>query len=411
MNTWSQSSWDRLNPEWLGYPSSQLGGPAYVGQGCVPVPTPAMNAAGGGHPDVTTVTTEPQIQWWVEKIDAGERSERSMGPKSRCVGSMCPTNLGKTQSLRVSERKDEHGWRTHQSLPDVPRPLRHPSEICASMALVQLSATLHGIDRIRAVLQQSFQKAYEAVNKAAQAHEDFCKRTEKLKGVPGTLDAVKRAKICTRDVLLWRWFGLTAWIYNQAEAEFFQSYGREIESQLMNSVVKIRQRLMQDLMRRPCWRKLEKKLVNCAATDSWTPELLGLLNRFRFMFESLGGTRNPLLQEVRLSAEEERQMEQIEDEAKAKEEQELEAEFNEVWNNAGRKVSESVVGLLGLDDFDDIEPCDSPVCVGDPGLVAGQGFVDGFAALQRIWSELQEPSEMSEINVNVFDSEPSMNLS
>ena len=117
------------------------------------------------------------------------------------------------------------------------------------------------------------------------------------------------------------------------------------------------------------------------------------------MFESLGGTRNPLLQEVRLSAEEEKQMEQLEDEAKAKEEQELEAEFNEVWNNAGRKVSESVVGLLGLDDFDDIEPCDSPVIpVDDPGLVAGQGFVDGFAAIQRIWSELQEPSEMSEIN-------------
>ena len=397
MDTWSQASqaswdrWNELNPEW-GYPGypGQLGpnspaGPAYVGnhQGCVPM------------------TTEPQIQWWVEKMDAGERSERSMGPKSRCVGSMCPTNLGKTQSLRVSERKDDgwNGWRTHQSLPDVPRPLRHPSEICASMALVQLSATLHGIDRIRAVLQQSFQKAYEAVNKAAQAHEDFCRRTEKLKNVPGTLDAVKRAKICTRDVLLWRWFGLTAWIYNQAEAEFFQSYGREIESQLMNSVVKIRQRLMQDLMRRPCWQKLEKKLVNCAATDSWTPELLGLLNRFRFMFESLGGTRNPLLQEVRLSAEEEKQMEQLEDEAKAKEEQELEAEFNEVWNNAGRKVSESVVGLLGLDDFDDIEPCDSPVIpVDDPGLVAGQGFVDGFAAIQRIWSELQEPSEMSEIN-------------
>ena len=32
----------------------------------------------------------------------------------------------------------------------------------------------------------------------------------------------------------------------QAESEFFQSYGREIESQLMNSVAKIRQRLMQD---------------------------------------------------------------------------------------------------------------------------------------------------------------------
>lgn len=95
MDTWSQASqasWDRWNenPEW-GYPQLGPYSPAYVGnhQGCVPM------------------TTEPQIQWWVEKMDAGERSERSMGPKSRCVGSMCPTNLGKTQSLRVSERKDD----------------------------------------------------------------------------------------------------------------------------------------------------------------------------------------------------------------------------------------------------------------------------------------------------------------
>ena len=29
-------------------------------------------------------------------------------------------------------------------------------------------------------------------------------------------------KTCTLDVLLWRWFGLTAWIYNQVESEFFQ---------------------------------------------------------------------------------------------------------------------------------------------------------------------------------------------
>eukprot|EP00438_Fugacium_kawagutii_P030280 Skav225210 [mRNA] locus=scaffold1041:142015:143934:- [translate_table: standard] len=41
-------------------------------------------------------------------------------------------------------------------------------------------------------------------------------------------------------------------------------------------------------------------------------------------------------------------------------EQAAEQEFEaEVWNNAGRRVSESVVGLLGLDDFDDFDPlCD-----------------------------------------------------
>ena len=95
--------------------------------------------------------------------------------------------------------------------------------------------------------------------------------------------------------------------------------------------------------------------MKCAATDSWTPELEGLLNRFRFMFESLGGPGNPVIQEWRLSEEEEK-MEMQENEAK---EQEEEQEFEaEVWNNAGRKVSESVVGLLGLDDFDEFDACD-----------------------------------------------------
>eukprot|EP00438_Fugacium_kawagutii_P029654 Skav215860 [mRNA] locus=scaffold1507:123344:124558:+ [translate_table: standard] len=46
----------------------------------------------------------------------------------------------------------------------------------------------------------------------------------------------------------------------------------------------------------------------------------------------------------------------IPDEQEARE-QAAEEEFEaEVWNNAGRRVSESVVGLLGLDDFDDFDP-------------------------------------------------------
>ena len=362
-----------------------------------PVPLPQRS------PDVAD---EPQIQWWVDKIDAGGAIER--GCKSRSVGSMCPTNLGKAQTLRVSDRKDttQRGpgrakFASQSLLPDVPRPLRHPSEIGAAIPLCKLEKTQgwQG-NEIRAILRESFHKAYEAVNKAAKAHEDLCQRTEKLKGIPGTLDAVKRAKICTRDVLLWRWFGLTAWIYNQAESEFFQSYGREIESQLMNSVVKIRQRLMQDLMRKPCWSKLEKKLVSCAATDSFTPELQGLLNRFRFMFESLGGPGNPVLQEWRLS-EEEKKLEMEEHEAKEREaEQEFEAE---VWNNAGRKVSESVVGLLGLDDFDDFDDFDPsvdpdcqkdtihPIDASPEGDIAGRGFVDGLSSIQDIFWELQHP--------------------
>jgi hypothetical protein len=373
---------------------------------------PSLPQMNGHSPDVA----DPQIQWWVEKIDAGTAIPTL---KSRSVGSMCPTNLGKQQTLRVSDRKDtgQRGpgrakFPCQSLLPDVPRPLRHPSEVGVAMALCNLekSQALRG-NEIRGILRESFQKAYEAVNTAAKAHEDLCQKTEKLKGIPGTLDAVKRAKICTRDVLLWRWFGLTAWIYNQAESEFFQSYGREIESQLMNSVVKIRQRLMQDLMRKPCWHQLERKLMKCAATDSWTPELEGLLNRFRFMFESLGGPGNPVIQEWRLSEEEEK-MEMQENEAK---EQEAEQEFEaEVWNNAGRKVSESVVGLLGLDDFDEFDACDpamDPDCYAadaihpidaspeaddheirdDPAFVAQQGFVDGFSAIQNILWELHHP--------------------
>ena len=373
---------------------------------------PSLPQMNGHSPDVA----DPQIQWWVEKIDAGTAIPTL---KSRSVGSMCPTNLGKQQTLRVSDRKDtgQRGpgrakFPCQSLLPDVPRPLRHPSEVGVAMALCNLekSQALRG-NEIRGILRESFQKAYEAVNTAAKAHEDLCQKTEKLKGIPGTLDAVKRAKICTRDVLLWRWFGLTAWIYNQAESEFFQSYGREIESQLMNSVVKIRQRLMQDLMRKPCWHQLERKLMKCAATDSWTPELEGLLNRFRFMFESLGGPGNPVIQEWRLSEEEEK-MEMQENEAK---EQEAEQEFEaEVWNNAGRKVSESVVGLLCLDDFDEFDACDpamDPDCYAadaihpidaspeaddheirdDPAFVAQQGFVDGFSAIQNILWELHHP--------------------
>lgn len=163
-------------------------------------------------------------------------------------------------------------------------------------------------------------------------------------------------------------------------------------------------------MRKPCWRKLEK-LVHCAVTDSWTPELQGLLNRFRFMFESLGGPRNPVLQEWRLSEEEEKKLEK--EELCASKEREAEQEFEaEVWNNAGRKVSESVVGLLGLDDFDEIDDYD-PVLdpsfhadtaldaldadnfdkvEGNPASIAGQGFVDTYSAIQNVFWDMQHPT-------------------
>ena len=60
---------------------------------------PSLQQMNGHSPDVA----DPQIQWWVEKIDAGTAIPTL---KSRSVGSMCPTNLGKQQTLRVSDRKD-----------------------------------------------------------------------------------------------------------------------------------------------------------------------------------------------------------------------------------------------------------------------------------------------------------------
>lgn len=325
-------------------------------------------------------SAEPQVKWWVHKFD--ERAQSTGAYKLRSVGSMRPTNLGPTQpkGCRNKAREQRVKFQDQRLIPDVPRPLRPPCDIGLAMALAELEKSSgagvgearqvaregfeavgavgavgemrQGLGEVRQVVRESFDKAYSAVIVAARAHEELCKKTEQLKNNPDAVEKLKRAKICTRDVLLWRWFGLTAWIYNQAESEFFQSYGREIESQLMNSVAKIRQRLMQDLMLRPCWKKLEKKLIHCAATNSFTPELQGLLDRFRFIFDSLGGSRNPELQEFRVLEDTEKVLQEMaeEDEKQRKVEEEFAAE---VWNHAGRKVSESVVGFLGLDDDDD----------------------------------------------------------
>ena len=164
---------------------------------------------------------------------------------------MRPTNLGPTQprGCRKKAREQRVKFQDQRLIPDVPRPLRPPCDMGLAMTLANLEkSNVQGIASVRQVVRESFDAAYQGVIVAARAHEELCKKTEQLKNDPAAVETLKQAKICTRDVLLWRWFGLTAWIYNQAESEFFQSYGREIESQLMNSVAKIRQRLMQELM-------------------------------------------------------------------------------------------------------------------------------------------------------------------
>eukprot|EP00435_Cladocopium_sp_Y103_P051092 s2427_g15.t1 len=184
-------------------------------------------------------SAEPQVKWWVHKFD--ERAQSTGAYKLRSVGSMRPTNLGPTQpkGCRNKAREQRVKFQDQRLIPDVPRPLRPPCDIGLAMALAELEKSSgagvgevrqvaregfeavgemrQGLGEVRQVVRESFDKAYSAVIVAARAHEELCKKTEQLKNNPDAVEKLKRAKICTRDVLLWRWFGLTAWIYNQAE--------------------------------------------------------------------------------------------------------------------------------------------------------------------------------------------------
>ena len=305
-------------------------------------------------------SVEPQVQWWVDKVD--ERDQSTTSYKLRSVGNMLPTNLSPTQphGRRNKAKLQRVKFQDHLLCPQVPQPFRPPCDMGLAMALSKLeNSGVQGVADARQDLRESFMAAYTGVVKAAKAYEDLCQRTQKLmnSGLKDVVETVKRAKICGRDVLLWRWFGLTGWIYNQAESEFFKSYGREIESQLMNSVAKIRQRVMQDLMRRPCWKKLEAMLKYYSASGSTPPQYQGLLDRCRFIHESLGGPRNPELQEFRVPED----PEQLRKEMALQEEKERQAEAhfaNHVQDSVGRLVSESVVNFLALDEENLFPPWD-----------------------------------------------------
>lgn len=304
------------------------------------------------------MVTDPQVSWWKEKIDQCGAAQ-SAAYKLRSVGSLQPTHLGPTQpkGCRNKAREQRVKFQDLQLFPKVPRSLRHPLDLELAMHVSHLDTTMDARSwcELRILLRNTFNSAFEAVLKAAEAYEELCKHTEKLKDNTEATDILKKAKILARDAVLWRWFGLTGWIYNQAEAEFFKSYGHEIESQLMNSVGKIRQRLMQQLMRRPCWLKLEKMLIS-VDYHSLTPELQGLLNRIHYTIEKLGGLQNPVLQEARrLSEDEEKEWLKSADQDREHEElaeQKFEAA---VLNNQGRMLSESVVDFLCLDDFEDAD--------------------------------------------------------
>ena len=296
---------------------------------------------------------EPQVQWWMHKFD--ERAASTGAKRMRCVGSLMPTNLAPMQpkAARSKAREQRVKHQEASGIPVVTQPLRPPCDMGLAITLAKLQESdVPGIADVQQVVHASFINAYESVVTAAEAYEELCKKTEKLKNNAAAVERVKRAKVVGRDVLLWRWWGLTAWIYNQAESEFFQSYGREIESQLMNSVAKIRQRLMQNLMQRPAFKKLQAQLVRHAAADSMTPELQGLLDRFKYMHEHLCGKKNKKLDEFRVLEDVVKSRFQMAlEEEKEREEEQIFAK--EVGEFHGQRIAFSAVDFLAIEEEED----------------------------------------------------------
>ncbi len=320
------------------------------------------------HGQFPDTTSQPQVQWWMKQMDDLNMTNKS---HYRKVGTLRPTNLAPTESTKGD--KDQRLRASVANLfPKVFRPPRPPTDLCIAIALSELEE--HGIttgvllQEVREVLNGSFKAAQKSVESAAKAYEELCAQTDHLKQSccsPVDWQKLKLIKIHVRDVLLWRWFGLTTWIYNHVGAEFFQSDSRKVESQLMNSVAKIRQSLMQHLMRRPCWKKMEQMLINCMHDDVWTGEWKDLLGRIKFTYALLSGFGEPVLQHHCLTEEEKKQLFAEEAVDAELEELEYEQQFEElVWDHAAKQVSNSVIDFLGLDDDDDgtgTDPLQTPL--------------------------------------------------
>ena len=321
------------------------------------------NAQEHGH----FLDSQPQVHWWMKQMD----DLRKKSDFRKKVGTLRPTNLAHTERTKSTQGDKEQRLRASVAnlFPKVFQPLRPPTDLSVAIALSELENTritaVDSLQQVREMLNGSFKAAQKSVESAAKAYEELCAQTNHLKhSCCSHIDwqKLKLAKTHVRDVLLWRWFGLTTWIYNHVGAEFFQSYGREMESQLMNSVAKIRQSLMQHLMRRPCWKKMEHMLVNCTHNDAWTGEWKDLLDRITFVYHLLGGSLKPGLQHHCITeelqhyclAEEEKTQMFAEEAVDAKLELDYEQQFEElVWDHAAKQVSDSVIDFLGLDDDDD----------------------------------------------------------
>lgn len=297
---------------------------------------------------------EPQLLWWYAKVKL-----RELFPGNyQGLGNMLPTHLPPTPPKRARSRNPEQAKKIQDSreFPAVPLQHRLPSEVSLSLALQCLSSQQQQLDlrEIQNHVKASFYHALASVTLASTMHDELCRKTSKFEYLqrkdPDAWSKIKNARLRTRDLVLWRWFGLTTWLYNHAEEEACPQYGNKIESQLMNGVAKIRQQLLQDMMLGPCWQRLENKFVECCTTGSWTPDLHSLWSRISYLYQGLRdleGVGASTLQQYSLSQS---QLEQLLSRRNLPEDEKA---FEEkVWEHAGRKITNSVIEWLEIDTDD-----------------------------------------------------------
>ena len=274
--------------------------------------------------------SSPHIEWWASKVFESIAMHHSA---TRNVGRLCPSNLV-----------------PRGQVPIAPYQLRCPVDLGVTMALADLEnnsnvgVNVKKFKDIHDALGRSFECAMQSVLEAAKAYESLCRNTQQIElfGDAAAREKLKKAKICARDVVLWRWFGFTGWIYNHPGQEFFEVDVPLVGSQFHNGVAKIRQQLMQHLMTTPSWHRLEDKLLECAGSGSWTPEFAFIFQRLRcFHCEIEGLSNDEYLDQFRLSHQDHQDLkDSVADQHAEASDKEFE---HEVYCNASHTLAASMV--------------------------------------------------------------------
>lgn len=302
----------------------------------------------------------PQVQWWLNRAKQWNGTGTCGGKRVAATRTLTPSNLTRSRyTAKKCHLQVAVKYREDKKFPVVTVPLRPPADMVIAFALSEVAESTE----VAELLAKSFCQALEAVTAAAKAFEELSKKTKWLLQEcqdEQVKEKVKQAKIRARDVVLWRWFALTGWMYNEAEADVFQTYGKEIQSQLVNGVAKIRQNILQNMMRRPAWAILERKLVDCTLSDAWPRELSGIMSRLYYTVSLL--TRNVgrdevvskelLLKKMAMTSEEAAGALQNHEDMALIEKHEKDFE-DQVWHHAASELSRSLV--LGLLD-DEVRP-------------------------------------------------------